>query len=114
MRLVNPTPKNLPGKSKISKSKDFKWYSAECSKLKRRLQGMAKTLQRRPKDPHVRNSFFQVKKEYRKKVKNAKRAYEVDAIKSLESKANDRKEFWNYLGSLGRKTDSKSLTPTSD
>ena len=93
MKVVNPAPKILPGKRKISKSKDSKWYSAERSKPKRRLQGMAKTLQRRPKDPCARNSFFQVKKEYRKTVEKAKRAHEVDANKILESKAMTQKIF---------------------
>ena len=114
MKLVNTTPKNIPGRGKSLKTKDFKWYSTECIKLKRRLQSMAKRLQRRPKDPLAHNSLSQVKKEYRKTVKKAKQAYEVDAIKKLESKANNPKEFWKYFKSLGHKTDSKNLTPTSD
>ena len=37
-----------------TKSKNFKWYTNECLRLKRRLQNLAKLLQRQPKDPYVR------------------------------------------------------------
>ena len=46
-------------------------------------------------------------------MKGAKRTYEVDAIRSLESKADNPKEFWDFLKGMGRKNQDGNR-PTSD
>ena len=108
----------IPSKKGVSlrtksrfKPKGFKWYSKECSNLKRRLQNLAKLLQRCPRDPYIRGQYCLAKKEYRKTVKKAKQSYEEDAIKILESKTSNPKDFWSYLKSLGRKPQNQDPMP---
>ena len=115
MRLAKiPQKQRPPSNNQSPRKKDFKWYSKECEKLKRRLQNNAKLLQRQPKDPYVRGVYCQAKKEYRKAVKGAKRTFEQDAIKTLEEKASNPKEFWKYLKTLGRQGQSKGISPSSE
>ena len=58
---------------------------------------MAKSLQHQPKDPDIRDNYERLQRRSIEKVKGAKRAYEVDAIRSVESKADNQKEFWDFL-----------------
>ncbi len=54
-----------------------------------------------------------VKKQYRKTVKLAKRAYEVDTIKTLEEKISSPKEFWSFFKKLG-KDNNTTASPSPD
>ena len=90
-----------------------KWFDKVCSAAKRRLQNLAKLLAKNPKDPFVRGKYILVKKEFRKTIKNSKRAHEMDIIKNLEEKASDPKSFWSFLKGIS-KDDTAPASPTSD
>ena len=90
-----------------------KWFDKVCSAAKRRLQNLAKLLVKNPKDPFVRGKYILVKKEFRRAIKNSKRAHEMDIVKNLEEKASDPKLFWSFLKGIG-KDDTDPASPTLD
>ena len=92
----------------------FEWYSKKCSDAKLRLKNLARLLQKYPKDPSIRGQYCLVKKEYRKTVRTARNTFEIETIKTLQSKADHPKEFWSFLKSLGKKPLSSATSPSSD
>ena len=115
MKVSNlPTKKPLVPPRKSNKAKSFKWFDKECSNLKRRLQNLGKLLQKFPLNPHIRGQYCQTKKQYRRAVKGAKRTFEVEAIRNLQSKVGKPKEFWACLKNLGKKVNNSDLQPSSE
>ena len=98
MKTSKTKKRTLPSRVK----KGFKWDGKECSAAKRRLQNQAKLLTKNPKDPYILGQYNIVKKLYRKTVKLAKRAYEVETIKNLEEKHLIQKNFGLFLRNLGK------------
>ena len=111
MKTSRNSRKKPPKKRKVHHG--LKWYNKEYSELKLRLRNISKLLQKNPRDPNIRGRFVKVKKEFRKTVKSAKRAFEVDLIQTLQDKADDPKAFWAFLKGLGN-CDKPSASPSSD
>ena len=112
-KICMKTASNRVKKKHKNSRKGFKWYSKECVSAKRRLQNLAKLILKNPKDPYLLGQYNVVKKQYRKIVKQAKHAYEVDTIKMLEEKASNPKDFWAFFKKLG-KNDEKSASPSPE
>ena len=83
------------------KPKSKPWYNNDCVSMKRRLRNLSKLLLKSPKDPVIRGNFIKIKKEYKKTVKQYKKAYEISNINQLEELTNQPKKFWEHLKKIG-------------
>jgi len=78
--------------SKKVVAKQPKWFNFTLANMKKKLNDKAKLLEKFPKDPLVRGSFFSFLKSYRKLRKSIRREYN-NIIEQLDSlKENNPKK----------------------
>ena len=87
---------------KYSKTKKNKepWYNMDSHILIRNLGYTCKALSKDPQNSVIRNTFYKLRKEYRRLKKFLKKSYEQKIMMDLEGCSNQGKEFWKKVQSL--------------
>ena len=113
---ITITNKNkIQPKNKNKDKNKNEWYNYECTKLKRQLNQITKSLNRNPHKQEIRVLFFKTKAAYRKLLKNAKRKHEENIMSKMEQLYNkDKNEFWKFLKSLKNNTSNTELPELND
>jgi len=75
-----------------------KWFNKNCFEARKELRNLQYLLQRNPKNPFIRGSYFRKKKEYNKLIRKRKKDYETDCLMQLQNlQENNPTAFWNLL-----------------
>lgn len=94
-----------------------KWYDINCTNLKKKLQNLAKELNRSNsfQNKELRKEYFTIKKQYKKLVKQKHREYKntiFNDIRKLDPKY--RNDFWKHLQDLRREKSKQNLNISTE
>ena len=100
--MNNCADKSLKLKNRFKKNKKHNkpWYNESCIVKKRQFRQLAKSLQKHPKNPFVIGQYEKAKKSYKSTIKNLKRKWEEENIRTLETLTKNPTLFWKHLKSL--------------
>ena len=76
------------------------WFNSECIALRRRVKLLARAYGRSPLNQNIRKEYYNIKKEYRKKVKDEKSNFIADISRDVESGSNVNWKRFNQLKKL--------------
>ena len=80
---------------------DKKWFDHELTSLKKNVDGKAALMNKYPKDPFIRGSFFKTYKKYAKLRKYKKREFKNVILNRLENlETENPKEYWKLVNLL--------------
>ena len=117
---VVPTKRPTTNSKKSAARIRKKWYDSDCRELKRSLNRANRSLQKKPWDPETRESFFAVRKRYKRLIKFKVRKYRDNIISKLNNVTpGNVSEYWNIVDELksfnvGNCSSSKAALVSSD
>ena len=89
-----PKVKKAPSRPTAARSRN-RWFDDDCRKRRRELRNLGK---KALKDEQCRQSFLEAKRLYKQLIRNKKRTFQTQAIKSLENlRRNDSRGFWQTI-----------------
>ena len=59
------------------------WYYETCETLSRKIEQLAKNVQKFPKNPHTLGQFNKIRRKYKHTIKTIKQKWEIKNIKSI-------------------------------
>ena len=104
--------KNMILRKKIKHKNKNKtpWYNNECITLKRKLNQIAKSLDKTPTNTPLRIHFYTTQKAYKKVLKRKKRQYQEQLTFKMEDLYHkDKNEFWKFLKNMKTNTKDEKL-----
>ena len=87
------------GKKSRAKAKRQKWFSPDCSSVRKKLRRAANYLNRHPFDPAATAEVSSLNRQYNRLKKRAKKQYLENNMKKLIHSV-DKKEMWSILSEI--------------
>ena len=77
------------------------YFDSDCYKKRKELQRLAKLMSSKPNDIHIRNSFYQTKRNYKPMIKIRKRDQkEIKLNQLMNLKPTEIKKKWDIIKSI--------------
>ena len=96
------------GKKSRAKAKRQKWFTPDCSSLRKRVRRAANFLCRNPFNRFARDDYFSLKHRYNKLLKKSKKSHRQNDLNRLVN-AIDPKDMWSILKYMKAPKSSASL-----
>lgn len=101
LKLKKQNSKSPNTRTKSCTTKKFKWYNADCAKIKRELTNLSKQIQKDPHNTSYISNFRKLRKCYKNTIRKNKLKYEQEILENLESmQSRNPKEFWKTFNTL--------------
>lgn len=85
------------------------WYDKDLIQIKKIVDDKANLMNKYPRDPTVRGSFFKIQKQYSKLRKKKKREFKSLILKRLENlESENPKDYWNLVNTLRNESNEKN------
>ena len=81
------------------------WFDEECSKLKREINSLGKTIKCHPKDKSHKAELVKLKRILKKTVRRKKSQYKTALVQKMEWSRKDSKNFWKLLDKFEKQKD---------
>ena len=103
-------------KSKSKKRKNQPWFTDELFRMKKYFKKAGEAFMTNDKDPAIRESFFKIKKEYKKRVTAKKKQFRQLLYNRLEEmNEKNPKEYWELFDKLRKnKHTADNVCPIND
>ena len=78
-----------------------KWYNKTCYETSQRLKNLGKLLEKKPNDPYLRGKLVEVRKDYKRLLKQTRNEWKKEMIDMLEQvEKKNPKEYWDIIKQL--------------
>ena len=108
--LINAAEKANIKTTKKNDLENPPWFDTECENTKQNMALLGRKVRQNPRNLKHKKELFDLKKRFKKIVRNKKVAYKDKIMEKMNWSSKDSKKFWKLLDKMDQKQDNSIFT----